>query len=435
MRAGAGLRALRDARRPGRDRGPAPSGEEADVGEVLARAFDADGVELALDTRLVEVERAVGPPTRSRRPGGRRSVEVDAILVAVGREPDVAGLGLANAGVELDSNGAIRVDDRIADDEPPDLCRGRRRRRPAVHPPRRRARASRDPERALRGTREASSLTVPECVHGSGGRRVGHDRTSAAAAGLETRAFVEPGTRSIARLEGECGLHEGPRRGRKRPDRGRHDRRPPRGRGDLDRHARHAVGNRSRRPREPHPPVPDPRAGARSDRRPVPADAARPSSRRSSAAGWRGADREGDARDERLPPGPRPPDPRQPARVRRRHAGVRDPSGPRVRGRGALPARQQNGVGSSAAPKRSSACSSGIRATTQAPVLLEQGRRDLRKRAPSPTRATTGSGSEGSSSLPSVTRRIAEYARVMVDYTLDRIDGWRDGEERTSGAR
>ena len=26
--------------------------------------------------------------------------------------------------------------------------------------------------------------------------------------------------------------------------------------------------------------------------------------------------------------------------------------------------------------------------------------------------------------------RIAEYARVMVDYTLDRIEGWRDGEER-----
>ena len=178
----------------------------------------------------------------------------------------------------LEENGAIRVDDRLRTTNrriyaAGDVVGGRQYTHLADAP-----RAHRDPERALPGRARSSSLTVPECTFTDPEvARVGHDRMSAAAAGLETRAFVEPWD-SVDRARSgrrKRGLHEGPGRGRKRPDRGRHDRRPPRRRGDLDRHARHAVGDRSRRPREPHPPVPDPRAGARSDRRSVPADAAR----------------------------------------------------------------------------------------------------------------------------------------------------------------
>ncbi len=42
--------------------------------------------------------------------GGTDPVEADLVLFATGRAPNIAGLGLAEAGVELASNGAVRVD-------------------------------------------------------------------------------------------------------------------------------------------------------------------------------------------------------------------------------------------------------------------------------------------------------------------------------------
>lgn len=42
--------------------------------------------------------------------GGADPVEADLVLFATGRAPNIAGLGLAEAGVELASNGAVRVD-------------------------------------------------------------------------------------------------------------------------------------------------------------------------------------------------------------------------------------------------------------------------------------------------------------------------------------
>ena len=181
-------------------------GEEPDVGEILARAFDADGVERALDTRLVEVE----PTLTGRRlvldgPAGRRSVEVDAILVAVGRAPDLAVLGLEAAGVAVEENGAIRVDDRLRTTNrriyaAGDVVGVRQFTHLADAHARLVIRNALFPGRA-----RASRLSLPECTFTDPEvARVGHDRTSAAAAGLETRAFVEPwDSVDRARLEGE----------------------------------------------------------------------------------------------------------------------------------------------------------------------------------------------------------------------------------------
>ena len=75
-------------------------GEDADAAEIVRHALGADGVEHALGARLIHVERT---PTGQRLtldgPGGPRSVDVDSILVAVGRRPNVASLGLEAAGV------------------------------------------------------------------------------------------------------------------------------------------------------------------------------------------------------------------------------------------------------------------------------------------------------------------------------------------------
>jgi len=48
----------------------------------------------------------------------RRSVEVDAVLVAVGRRPYTHGLGLEAVGVEFDAHGRIAVDDGFATNIP-----------------------------------------------------------------------------------------------------------------------------------------------------------------------------------------------------------------------------------------------------------------------------------------------------------------------------
>ena len=42
---------------------------------------------------------------------GGDAVECDALMFATGRVPNTEGLGLESAGVELDKNGAVRVDD------------------------------------------------------------------------------------------------------------------------------------------------------------------------------------------------------------------------------------------------------------------------------------------------------------------------------------
>src|SRR6185503_7771480 len=48
-----------------------------------------------------------------RSPSGEQQIEGSDILVAAGRTPNTAGIGLEEAGVELDSRGYIRVNERL----------------------------------------------------------------------------------------------------------------------------------------------------------------------------------------------------------------------------------------------------------------------------------------------------------------------------------
>ncbi|HEY7472532.1 MAG TPA: FAD-containing oxidoreductase [Gemmatimonadota bacterium] len=180
--------------------------EAADVGAILAAALDVDGVELAPHTTPVEVETSLtGRRLVLDGPGGRRSVEVDAILVAVGRSPEVSGLGLEAAGVALAPSGAPRVDDRLRTTNrrifaAGDAAGGRQYTHLADAHARLVIRNALFPGRA-----KASALTVPACTFTDPEvARVGHDQRSAAEAGLATRAFEEPWDAvDRARLEGE----------------------------------------------------------------------------------------------------------------------------------------------------------------------------------------------------------------------------------------
>lgn len=84
--------------------------EDAEVSELLATTLAAEGVRLLTGHRA---EAVAGKEQRVLRcKAGEDPVEVpfDKLLVAVGRRPNTAGLGLDEIGVDTEKNGAVRVD-------------------------------------------------------------------------------------------------------------------------------------------------------------------------------------------------------------------------------------------------------------------------------------------------------------------------------------
>jgi len=96
--------------------------EAPDVGAFLAGALRAEGVDVRVGVRALSVARsAVGAAgSGAGRTGGvlvlddGAEVPFDRILVAVGRRPATADLGLDTVGVELDERGHVMVDERLA---------------------------------------------------------------------------------------------------------------------------------------------------------------------------------------------------------------------------------------------------------------------------------------------------------------------------------
>jgi glutathione reductase (NADPH) len=90
-------------------------------GDRMLRGFDDDlrahmhieserlGIKLTMKTTISGIE-AAGAARRATLSTGEK-VETDAILYAVGRNPNTAGLGLERAGVKLDEAGAVIVDE------------------------------------------------------------------------------------------------------------------------------------------------------------------------------------------------------------------------------------------------------------------------------------------------------------------------------------
>ncbi|MEO5833653.1 MAG: FAD-dependent oxidoreductase [Nakamurella sp.] len=90
--------------------------EDADAAELVTRALVDDGVHVRTGVTVTAV-----------RPDGRAWLAVladgteigfDTALVAAGRRPRTASLGLAAAGVEVDRSGFVRVDDRLRTTNP-----------------------------------------------------------------------------------------------------------------------------------------------------------------------------------------------------------------------------------------------------------------------------------------------------------------------------
>jgi pyruvate/2-oxoglutarate dehydrogenase complex dihydrolipoamide dehydrogenase (E3) component/uncharacterized membrane protein YdjX (TVP38/TMEM64 family) len=87
--------------------------EDLDAAAIVQRRMVADGVRLVLDAKITRADRSGGAKRLAyEQAGATRTLDCDAILVGVGRAPNVEGLGLEAAGVAYDRNG-VRVDDRL----------------------------------------------------------------------------------------------------------------------------------------------------------------------------------------------------------------------------------------------------------------------------------------------------------------------------------
>jgi pyruvate/2-oxoglutarate dehydrogenase complex dihydrolipoamide dehydrogenase (E3) component len=94
--------------------------EDADVADALARLFADEGIEVLLSAETLQVEGRSGESVRLRvrTPQGERRLEGSDILVATGRTPNTAGIGLDTLGVRLDERGYVQVNDRLETTSP-----------------------------------------------------------------------------------------------------------------------------------------------------------------------------------------------------------------------------------------------------------------------------------------------------------------------------
>ena len=91
--------------------------EDADAAEIVARSLAHDGVEILYNCKYQEVRHK---PAENGGPWPTitvvledREIELDALLIATGRKPNVEGLNLEAAGVRYDPAKGVEVDDRL----------------------------------------------------------------------------------------------------------------------------------------------------------------------------------------------------------------------------------------------------------------------------------------------------------------------------------
>jgi pyruvate/2-oxoglutarate dehydrogenase complex dihydrolipoamide dehydrogenase (E3) component len=94
--------------------------EDPDVAEEIHRILGGEGIEVLLAAEVLGVEGRSGSGVRLRvRTGGKEQTLAGSdILVATGRTPNTAGIGLDVIGVELDPRGYIKVNDRLETSAP-----------------------------------------------------------------------------------------------------------------------------------------------------------------------------------------------------------------------------------------------------------------------------------------------------------------------------
>jgi len=98
------------------ERGPQlMSREDPDVAKEVQRILAVEGLQILVgaETLSVQGRSGRGMVVAVRTPSGEERIEGTDILVAAGRTPNTAGIGLEQAGVDRDARGYIRVNERL----------------------------------------------------------------------------------------------------------------------------------------------------------------------------------------------------------------------------------------------------------------------------------------------------------------------------------
>ncbi|ALL68283.1 FAD-dependent NAD(P)-disulfide oxidoreductase [Paraburkholderia caribensis MBA4] len=94
--------------------------EDPDIAEEMQRIVAAEDIGVVLGAELVKVSGRSGDKVTLtvQTSGGERFIEGSDLLVATGRIPNTAGIGLEKTGVKLDARGYIQVSDRLQSSDP-----------------------------------------------------------------------------------------------------------------------------------------------------------------------------------------------------------------------------------------------------------------------------------------------------------------------------
>ncbi len=94
--------------------------EDIDVSREMRRLLREEGIQVLVEAELVQVSGRSGDQVTLtvRTPSREQQIDGSDLLVAVGRVPNTAGIGLQEAGVELDGRGYIRVNGRLETSAP-----------------------------------------------------------------------------------------------------------------------------------------------------------------------------------------------------------------------------------------------------------------------------------------------------------------------------
>ncbi len=89
--------------------------EDADVAEEIRNVLELEGIDVILAAQPVKVVGLSGDAVTLivRTATGEQQIEGSDVLVAVGRTPNTDGIGLEKAGIELDTRGFVRVNERL----------------------------------------------------------------------------------------------------------------------------------------------------------------------------------------------------------------------------------------------------------------------------------------------------------------------------------
>ena len=89
--------------------------EDPDVAAAVLTIFKEDGIDVVLgaETQVVEGRSGDAVRLRVKTADGDRTIESSDILVAAGRTPHTQGVGLEQAGIELDARGFVKVNEHL----------------------------------------------------------------------------------------------------------------------------------------------------------------------------------------------------------------------------------------------------------------------------------------------------------------------------------